>query len=106
MIDRRSRYAGNGIAGLDDQQRSGRPTIRKHDDDAVADVAWVIAAPDQRRGYAREAAAAMVGRLRRHGARVVNAYVRPQHEASMAVARSLGLHRTETMVDGEVRWRG
>jgi RimJ/RimL family protein N-acetyltransferase len=81
-------------------------TIAKQDGRAVAEVAWVISSPHQRRGFAREAATAMATWLRQQGVDVVVAHVHPQHEASMAVARALGLAPTETVVDGEVRWEG
>ena len=77
----------------------------------TAEVAWVIAVPHQGQGYAREAADVMVRWLRHPDARsrgvdVVVAHVHPQHQASMAVARALGLSPTDTIVDGEVRWQG
>jgi RimJ/RimL family protein N-acetyltransferase len=64
----------------------------------------VIGAPYQRRGYARESAAEMVRWLRQHGISVVTAYVHPEHDASIAVARALGLRATRRTRDGEVRW--
>jgi RimJ/RimL family protein N-acetyltransferase len=79
-------------------------TIRVEDDASVAEVAWVIAAPYQRRGYARESAAEMLRWLRQHGISVVVAYVHPEHDGSSAVARALGLRATRRTRDGEVRW--
>ncbi len=79
-------------------------TVTSHDGVPGADVAWVIASAHQRHGYAREAAAAMAAWLRQQGADVITAYVHPDHEASMAVARALGLSPTSVIVDGEVRW--
>jgi len=70
----------------------------------TADVAWVIASEHQRRGYAREAAAAMAAWLRQHETGVIAAHVHPEHEASIAVARALGLTPTDVIVDHEVRW--
>jgi RimJ/RimL family protein N-acetyltransferase len=81
-------------------------TVEDHDGKSVAEVAWVIGTAYQGRGYAGEAAAAMTAWLRRQGVEVVIAHIHPQHEASMAVARALGLHPTRTIVDGEVRWEG
>lgn len=72
----------------------------------VAEVAWVIGAAQQRQGYAREAAQLMVEWLRQQGVEVVIAHVHPQHEASMAVARAVGLAPTGLVIDGEVRWEG
>jgi RimJ/RimL family protein N-acetyltransferase len=79
-------------------------TVTTQDDRAVAEVAWVVAAPHQRRGYAREAAAEMVRWLRQGGVELVVAHADPGHAASIAVARALGLQPTEQVVDGEVRW--
>jgi RimJ/RimL family protein N-acetyltransferase len=82
------------------------------DDDGVltGEVAWVFGVPHQRQGYAREAASTMVAWLRdpdgRPGVAVVVAHVHPQHAASMAVARAVGLGPTDRIVDGEVRWQG
>lgn len=71
----------------------------------VAEVAWVIGTAQQRHGYGKEAAQLMVGWLQQQGVEVVIAHVHPQHEASMAVARAIGLAPTSVVVDGEVRWQ-
>ena len=81
-------------------------TLAERGGTLVARVAWVIASAQQRRGYAREAAAAMIAWLRGAGASVFVAHIHPRHLASMAVARALGLAPTPTRVDGEVRWQG
>jgi len=47
----------------------------------------------------------MVRWLRHQGIEVVVAYVHPQHQASMAVARAIDLAPTDTVVEGEVRWQ-
>ena len=70
----------------------------------VAEVAWVIGTAYQGRGYARDAAAAMVGWLRLHGVSGLVAHVHPDHHASQGIARGLGLTRTGTWHDGEERW--
>jgi len=70
----------------------------------TAEVAWVIAAPHQRLGYAKEASAAMTGWLRHRGVEALVAHVHPSHEASIRVARYLGLTPTDLVDDGEVRW--
>jgi RimJ/RimL family protein N-acetyltransferase len=70
----------------------------------TADVAWVVGVPFQGRGYAREAAGAMVDRLREEGVERVTAHIHPDNVASQRVARALGLAPTTTVVDGEVRW--
>jgi len=79
-------------------------TISGEEGEPVAEVAWVIGTAHQGNGYAREAAAVMVAWLRQAGARSVIAHVHPEHEASTAVARAIGLAPTATVLDGEVRW--
>jgi RimJ/RimL family protein N-acetyltransferase len=70
----------------------------------AADVAWVVSVPHQGNGFAREAAGAMTGWLRAQGVRRFTAHIHPDHGASIAVARSLGLFPTDVVVDGEIRW--
>lgn len=70
-----------------------------------AELAWVIAALHQRRGYAREAAGAVAGRLRESGDGPLVAHIHPDHAASAAVAAAIGLHPTELAHDGERRWQ-
>jgi RimJ/RimL family protein N-acetyltransferase len=70
----------------------------------AADLAWVVSVPHQRNGFAREAAGAMAGWLRARGVRRFTAHIHPDHGASVAVARSLGLSPTDVVVDGEIRW--
>ena len=72
----------------------------------TAELAWVIARPHQRRGYAREAAELMATWLRRNGVDVLIAHIQPEHQASAGVARAIGLAATDLVVDGEVRWQG
>lgn len=80
-------------------------TIGEQDGALTADIAWVIGTSQQRQGYAREAAKVMVRWLRHQGVEVVVAHVHPHHQASMVVARAIGLAPTDTVVDGEVRWQ-
>ena len=93
-------------------RESGQPvgtvqaTVTASGDGSLAEVAWVIGVPFQGRGYATEAARAMVAWLRKQGVVAVVAHVHPRHEASAAVARAIGLVATPTVVDGEIRWRG
>src|SRR3954449_683693 len=47
----------------------------------MAELAWTVATPHQHRGYAREAAAAMVGWLRHCGVDRFVAHVHPEHRA-------------------------
>ncbi len=72
-------------------------------DTGSAEVAWVVARAAQGLGYASEAAASLVGRLREAGWAVV-AHIHPDHTASQRVARAAGLAPTDDLVDGEVRW--
>ncbi|MER5265376.1 GNAT family N-acetyltransferase [Actinosynnema sp. NPDC002837] len=72
----------------------------------TAEVAWVIGVPFQGRGYATEAAAGVVGWLVDGGVRDVHAHIAPDHPASEAVARRIGMRATgEFRDDGEQRWR-
>ncbi len=72
----------------------------------AAEVAWVVGVPFQGRGYATEAAEAVVGWLVEHGARDVHAHIAPGHLSSEAVARRIGMRATgELREDGEQRWR-
>jgi RimJ/RimL family protein N-acetyltransferase len=70
----------------------------------AAEVAWVIGVAHQRRGYAGEAAAAMVAWLRTQGVGRIAANIHPDHAASIAVARHLGLEPGAPRADGEIRW--
>lgn len=80
-------------------------TVSEQDGRFTAEVAWVTGTTQQRRGYAREATRTMVGWLQQQGVEVVIAHVHPQHPASIAVARTVGLAPTSIVVDGEVRWQ-
>ncbi len=71
---------------------------------AVAELAWVVGVPWQCRGLATEAARGLVGWLAQRSVRRVIAHVHPDHTASAAVARAIGLAPTEHRQDGEVRW--
>lgn len=71
----------------------------------TADVAWVIGSEFQGRGLAGAAATAMVGWLRANGVETVVAHVHPDHLASAALARRLGLVATGALVDDEVEWK-
>jgi RimJ/RimL family protein N-acetyltransferase len=71
----------------------------------VADVAWVIGMAWQGRGYAGEAACALIDWLRARGVDEVNAHIRRDHHASATVASRAGLHPTDERVDGETVWR-
>jgi RimJ/RimL family protein N-acetyltransferase len=92
--------------------------VRRRDDDEVvgtvqatvvgdeASIAWVTGSAFQGSGFAKEAAAAMVEWLRSlGGVTKLRAEIHPDHLASQAVARSLGLAPTDELDDGEIVWR-
>ena len=68
-------------------------------------VAWDVGIAWQGRGYASEAALAVVRWLDDRGAVTVEAYVHPDHVASARVAAKAGLEATDEFVDGERVWR-
>jgi RimJ/RimL family protein N-acetyltransferase len=70
----------------------------------AAELAWIVISGHQGKGYASEAAAGMVAWLREQGVEVFAAHVHPEHAASIAVARSLGMTPGASRDDGEVRW--
>jgi RimJ/RimL family protein N-acetyltransferase len=72
---------------------------------STANVAWVIGVEWQSQGFASEAARALVGWLRQHGADDVIACIHPDHQASAVVARRAGLRPTGEQRDGEQVWR-
>ena len=72
---------------------------------AEAEIAWVTGVPWQGRGYATEAAAALVEWLATTGTSTVIALIHPEHPASASVARHIGLEPTDELVDGERVWR-
>jgi RimJ/RimL family protein N-acetyltransferase len=79
-------------------------TVSADPDPVTAVLAWLVGVRFQRCGYAREAAGAMARWLEGAGVQRFVAYIHPEHEASMAVARALGLAPTDAMVDAEVVW--
>lgn len=79
-------------------------TLQNEAEARAAEIAWVVARPHQRRGYASEAAEGMVLWLRQHGVDILVAHIHPEHPASIGVATYVGLRATDEIVDGEVRW--
>ncbi len=71
---------------------------------ARAEIAWVVGTAWQGRGYASEAAEALAGWLRGRGVGLLQAHIRPDHEASMKVAARVGLRPTDLVEDGERLW--
>jgi RimJ/RimL family protein N-acetyltransferase len=80
-------------------------TLTMGDGESTANVAWVIGVDSQNQGFASEAARALVGWLRQHGADNVVAHIHPDHQASAAVAMRAGLRPTDEQGDGERVWR-
>jgi RimJ/RimL family protein N-acetyltransferase len=70
-----------------------------------AEIAWVIGVPWQGRGYASEAAKALIAWLEAGGISTVIAHIHPDHVASAVVAERAGLHPTEDVEDGERVWK-
>ena len=69
------------------------------------DVAWLIGVEHQRRGFAREAVAAMSGWLGDNGVDHLEAHIHPQHRASQLVAERVGLAPSGRIDDdGEQIW--
>jgi RimJ/RimL family protein N-acetyltransferase len=71
----------------------------------TAQVAWVVGVDLQGRGFASEAARALVGWLQDRGVATVEAHIHADHRASAAVATRAGLRPTAEEVDGEQVWR-
>ncbi|MCA1221816.1 GNAT family N-acetyltransferase [Streptomyces sp. 8L] len=69
-----------------------------------ASLAWVVGVDYQNKGYGREGALAMASWLRTQGVGSLAAYIHPGHDASMGIARALGLRTSDVVEDGEVRW--
>ncbi len=71
----------------------------------AGDVAWLIGIEAQGAGYAREAAAAMIGWLASCGVGQVRAHIHPDHVASRRVADGLGFASSGMRDDdGEDIW--
>jgi RimJ/RimL family protein N-acetyltransferase len=68
-------------------------------------LAWVVAVKTQRRGFATEAARAIMGYLSKSGVGAFAASIPEGHAASEGVARNLGLAMTDEVVGGERVWR-
>lgn len=73
---------------------------------ATAEIAWVIGAPWQGRGYASAAVALMLEELVSRGVNEVVADIHPDNKPSEGVARHAGMTATDQVVDGETRWVG
>jgi RimJ/RimL family protein N-acetyltransferase len=74
--------------------------------DVEADIACLIGVDLQGRGFATEAATAMIEWLVAGGTRRMVAHIHPDHAASGKVAAALGLEPTgEVDFDGETIWK-
>jgi RimJ/RimL family protein N-acetyltransferase len=93
----RLRDTGAAVGTVQATLPAGGPTA------GPAEVAWVVAAGAQGRGYATEAAGSLVGLLHEAGWTVA-AHIHPGHVASQRVARAAGLVPTGEVRDGEIRW--
>ncbi|MGH9297362.1 MAG: GNAT family N-acetyltransferase [Acidimicrobiales bacterium] len=71
----------------------------------TAYVAWVTGIEWQGRGFASEAATALVEWLRSRGIHRISASIHPLHRASARVAEHIGLEPTEEHHDDELVWR-
>ncbi|MBS2029739.1 MAG: GNAT family N-acetyltransferase [Deltaproteobacteria bacterium] len=71
----------------------------------IADIAWVIGTPWQRKGYAVEAARALVAHVTDsfHVA-TIRALIKAEHVASQRIAERLGMRLTDDVVRGEQVW--
>lgn len=114
----RARYARLEIGRSDDGSEEwlnwiirriadGKPvgTVQATVVDDSAEIAWVVGLLWQGNGYATEAATALVGLLDGRGITRVTAHVHPDHHASAAVARRIGLEPTDEFHEGERRWQ-
>jgi len=72
--------------------------------EGTAALAWVVGTEHQGQGLATEAAKAVMAWLRAQGIATFVAHIHPDHAASAAVARHLGLKPGSARADGEVRW--
>ena len=73
----------------------------------IADIAWVIGLPWQRKGYAIEAAQALVATVAQtFPVERIRALIKAEHLASRRIAARLGMHLTSEIVNGEQVWIG
>ncbi|MFF1792347.1 GNAT family N-acetyltransferase [Kitasatospora sp. NPDC058243] len=115
--DLRVRYARLAAGSPDPAETWGNWALRLRADGSLtgyvqttvspgaADLAWVVGTPWQGRGLATEAARALLSHLAAAGVSTVTAHIHPDHHASAAVARALGLTPTDEQQDGETRWQ-
>ena len=99
--------ARRALAELDrpDTRRSPVAHLAATVQGSLAWLAWIVGVDHQRRGYATEAALAIVDDLAKHGISAFSASIRESHAASEGVARDLGMLVTDEVIDGERVWR-
>ena len=68
----------------------------------LADLAWVLGANDQGRGFATDAVTAVRDWLAANTVRRLEAHIHPRHEASQAVAQAIGMVRSGERDDEEI----
>ena len=68
-------------------------------------LGWMIGIPWQGKGYASEAAVALLEWVQRQGVDEIGANIQPGHRASDDRRRARGLHQTEQELEGERVWR-
>lgn len=95
------------VRAADDRRVLGaaQATVERGEDGPRAVVAWMVGSRHQQRGFASEAARAMIEWLQTQGVLRVDAHIHPGHQASAGVARNAGLTPTTETVGGEVVWR-
>ena len=80
-------------------------TVREVDAATEARLGWMIGVDWQNRGFASEAATALVRWMRMQNVDRIAANIHPDHEASAAVAKRAGLRQTQETHDRERVWR-
>ena len=77
------------------------------DDDGVVEIAYGVEPAYRRRGYAKEAAAALIDYATQAGVRLVRAHTRPENDASARVLESCGFDCLGEVMDPEdgLVWR-
>jgi RimJ/RimL family protein N-acetyltransferase len=80
-------------------------TIEGRAGEEIAEMAWVVGLQWQGNGYAAEAARVLVAWLDARGVATLQAHIHPDHAASAAVARGVGLRPTGQVNEGEQLWR-
>lgn len=94
----------NWIVRLHDGLPVGVMQATVASDGSSADVAWEVGVASQRKGFASEAATAVVEWLIEQGVLNVRALIHPEHAASAVVATRAGLRATDECLDDELVW--